>query len=325
MEKVSSGKSQLIMDAINNVFITHEGLVLKNFKLVPQSHFNLCGSADHTFYFSFWKLAMEQYLVSSFGKSLKKLKLNDQTYLHVYTKWFGYYFWLTDVIPKLVRTQDLHDKVVLIYPEGLKEVKYVNETLEMFPELRKRVIPSGVHMQVINLILPKTRQWSGRVPKADVELIKSFLSEYLKRNQIDTNLGERIYISRSKAFRRKPINEVELGHLLTEYGYTFVCMEDYSFLEQVSIIANARFVIGLHGAGLANCLMMEPGGCLIELAPEVRNSKELRTSFMQLAQTAELHYQVVFSPVELLNEADIYDNNLMIDIPQLNAVFKRLS
>lgn len=60
------------MNIKKNIFISYEGLVLKNLRLLPKSHFNLVGLKDETFYWLFWKLAIEQYFVSTFGKSLKK-------------------------------------------------------------------------------------------------------------------------------------------------------------------------------------------------------------------------------------------------------------
>lgn len=311
------------MNFVKNVFVSHEGLVLKNYQLVPKSHFNLKGSKDQTFYYTFWKLALEQYLVSTYGKSLKKIKLEQANYLHVYTKWFGYFFWLTDALPKLIKTRHLHTKVSLIYPDEWKNIAYVNQVLDLFPDLAKEVIPRGVHMQVKSLFLPPTRKWSGIIPNKDVLLIKEFILEKIDKENIKSAFGKRIYISREKALRRKPINETGLNELLLAYDYDRVCLEDFSFLEQLAIIHNAESVIGLHGAGLANCLMMKEGTSLIELAPQVRTLKELRKSFQALGDSCNLKYQVLFNKVDLINKQDIYDNDIIVDLKSLNQAIKQ--
>lgn len=311
------------MKTIKNTFISHEGLVLKNFLLHPHCAFNLTGKKDNTFYLQFWKLTLEQYIVSTYGKSLTKKTLKDTTYLHIYTKWFGYFFWLTDSLPKLIKTKAIHKNVKLIYPENWKSISYVNEVLDMFPDLDKEIIPKGVHIQVKKLCLPKTRKWSGYIPKDDIDLIKHFIVQLIEKNSNKSKFGKRIYISREKAQRRKPINESELNEVLENFGFDRICLEDFSILEQLTIIYNAEIVIGLHGAGLANCLMMQEGRKLIELAPQVRTEKELRTSFKQLAETCKLNYEVIFNPIELKNEQDIYDNNITVNLKKLEELLNQ--
>ena len=56
-----------------NVFVNHWGLLLNNLVLPLKSTENLIGFYDHTFYFKHWKVAIEQFLVCKFGKSLKSL------------------------------------------------------------------------------------------------------------------------------------------------------------------------------------------------------------------------------------------------------------
>ena len=56
-----------------NVFVSHEGLCLQNLRLVPYSSFNICTRYDKSFGWQYYKLVLEQYLVSTFGKSLKKI------------------------------------------------------------------------------------------------------------------------------------------------------------------------------------------------------------------------------------------------------------
>jgi len=301
-----------------NIFISHEGLALKNGQLLSSAHFNLKGNQDVTFYFPFWKLAMEQYLVSTYGKSLKKRRLNTGTYLLAHTKWFGYFFWLTSTLPRLIKTTARHNDLKLIYPEGWKNIKYVNESLNMFPDLKWEVVPNGVHLQVKNLRLPATRQWSNAFHPDEVAMTRKFLFGYLDKKGINLNLGEKIYISRKKAARRKPINESELEKLLIGNGYKTVCMEDYDFFEQISIMRNARVVVGLHGAGLANIQFMPKDSTVIELSPKPVKRKDLRIPFWRLAGICRLKYAIQFCDVAKIPASrDIYEANIMVDLERL--------
>lgn len=318
-EKKNYHTCLLNIKSVQNVFVTHEGLVLKNGLLVTKSAFNLKGSADQTFYFSFWKLAFEQYLVSTFGKSLKKIELSQGEYLHIYSKWFGYFFWLTDCLPKLIKTQNQHSHLQLIYPESWRNFPFVNQTLELFSSLNLRIIPSGIHMQVHNLLLPETRAWSNAIDPEEIKLVREFISQKVKEKNIDLNLGDKIYISRKKALRRKPVNENELELFLENKGFKAICLEDFTFLEQASIMRNAKTVIGIHGAGLANIMFMPSGGHLIELSPEINESELFRIPFWRLASAINCDYSILFCKMEKIMQ-DQYDSDILVDLSALEKL-----
>jgi len=61
-----------------------------------------------------------------------------------------------------------------------------------------------------------------------------------------------IYISRNDALYRKIVNEEEVEDYLRDIGFEIVQMSELSFLEGVKICAEARVVVGPHGAGLSN-------------------------------------------------------------------------
>ncbi len=308
----------LLVHELRNVFVSHEGLCLKNLLLVKSSHFNLVGDADTTFYYPFWRLAVEQYLVSTFGKSLFKIHLSDSLYLHVYTKWFGYFFWITDVLPKLIKTQKLHKDVLLIYPQEWGEISFVNETLSLFNSLKHQIIPVGKHIQVKKLLLPETRKWSNAISEHDINLVRDFICQAIDERKVGTNYGERIYISRAKASRRKPVNEIELEAVLENFGFKSVVMEDLSFIEQMCLIRNAKYLIGLHGAGLANMVMLQPGASVLELSPRVNSVKQFRISFWRLANAVKANYFIQFCEVSEPQLPDVYDSNIHVDVAKFS-------
>lgn len=315
--------SDLKIKTYKNVFITHEGLCLKNMRLLPKSHFNIMGNADRTFYYQFWKLAVEQYLVSTFGKSLKKINLDKNKYLAIHTKWFGYFFWLTDALPKLIKTKGLHKEVELIYPENWDAIPFVADTLKLFPDLKAKRIESGVHLQVNKLILPETRQWSNAIDPAEISLVRDFLFEKLEEKKVLKNYGTRIFISRKKAARRKITNYVEVEDLLDSHGFKLVCLEDYSFLEQVSIMKHAKYVIGVHGAGLANILFMKKEGHVVELSPTITNKKSFRIPFWRLANAIDGRFSILFCQSEHKDD-NVYDNDLIVSIDDMRDLLNNL-
>jgi capsular polysaccharide biosynthesis protein len=59
--------------------------------------------------------------------------------------------------------------------------------------------------------------------------------------------------------RRGVLNEEEFHSYLIKYGFAIIRLENYSIDEQINIFMNAKFIIGVHGAGLTNIIFSKPG------------------------------------------------------------------
>ena len=77
--------------------------------------------------------------------------------------------------------------------------------------------------------------------------------------------ADRIYIKRRG--RRRILNEDVVEPVIQRYGFTTVIAENLTFSQQVSLFKNSKFVIGVHGAGLANITFGEPDCHVFEIAP----------------------------------------------------------
>jgi capsular polysaccharide biosynthesis protein len=312
----------LTVRTVKNVFLSHEGIAMKRLSLVPKTQYNVKGSEDATFYWDYYKLGLEQMLVSRYGSSLECINLKDGEFLSVHSKWFGYFFWITDCIPKLIKTSSRHSEIRLIVPESWKKIKYVSEALNLFPDIKGQSIPAGVHLKISKLVLPETRKWSNAFSIEDLMLVRNFLIEKASNLTANPTL-KKIHISRSKAKTRKYINSVEVLSVLSKAGFQDACLEDYSLLEQVSLLNGADQVVGLHGAGLTNILFLNPGAKVIELGPKPNKKSDLRISFWRLANCCELEYSLVFNEVEQKKNYNIYDCDLVVDVHQLKTQLKK--
>ena len=105
----------------------------------------------------------------------------------------------------------------------------------------------------------------GRVANYHPQVIKQTVEFIKSQLELKLDLGERIYVSRGKATKRKILNEDEVLSYVQEQGFTSVCLEDYSFGEQISIMHHCRYLVGLHGAGLANMIFMPESSSLLEI------------------------------------------------------------
>jgi hypothetical protein len=76
----------------------------------------------------------------------------------------------------------------------------------------------------------------------------------------------RIFIRRTTT--RGIANADEIEAFATQQGFEIHAMEDLTVMEQIELFRHAAFVIGAHGAALANLIFCPPGAKVIELAPD---------------------------------------------------------
>jgi|GEM_PF-1559918 len=77
-----------------------------------------------------------------------------------------------------------------------------------------------------------------------------------------------IYVSRLDAPSRRPMqNEAELVEALRSAGAYIFDARDHAYANQVRLFAEARIIIGPHGAGLVNMGFAMPGALVVELFP----------------------------------------------------------
>jgi len=76
---------------------------------------------------------------------------------------------------------------------------------------------------------------------------------------------ERIFLARRGL--RSLVNQAEVEDTVARFGYRTVFMEDYSLLDQLSIGAQAKHVVAIHGAGMSFLIMSKRIDSIIELLP----------------------------------------------------------
>ncbi len=105
----------------------------------------------------------------------------------------------------------------------------------------------------------------------------------------DTCGPDKLYIARGDAQRRRIVNERDIIAHLEKRGFLCVTPGALPVRDQAALFARARVVVGPHGAGLANCAFMGPGGALVELT----HTGRVVGTYHELAGAAGLAYGVV--------------------------------
>lgn len=297
---------------LKNVFVNHYGLVIKHGLLVPGCAPNIgfAPSYDESAYYKHWRKATEQLLVCKYGKSLPSIRLDDnKKYLVIHSPWFSYYFWITECLPRLLMVKEQHSELILIYPEAWKNISFVNESLALFPQLQTIEIPADTHLFVKYLVMPEVKPWTPMFIPEQVFEVRELLFKALQEKNITSPFGERIYISRKKAARKKFTDENLADKVLTQYGFDSVCMEDYSFFEQIAIMRKAKCLITITGAGTINAFFMNEDAHLIDLPHKDYITKsQYKFHFYKLCNILGIRYSALF--LEREDNPDVWHYSL---------------
>jgi len=327
---------------VTNVFATHEGLVLKNGLLVDGCAFNLKGKEDNTFYYTFWRTVIEQYLVSRYGKSLHSLHLKEpQAYLLIHSKWFNYSFWVNSFLPRLIQAEEAgwFKKSKLIVPEGWKKIPYVWDSLQAF-DIEFEIIPEGYHVFVDRLVMPETRKWTASFYPEQIQNTRERLVKEAQKRAFGFNKQiTRIYLTRVKRGVRCVENEEEVIALVKRYDFVPMVFEDLTIWEQINIMNQSTHFISIHGAGFSNIMFMKPGSMVLELINLPYAKQEYTFPFWKLANAARLRYFSQFCDVSKGGETTILsygkgkiedelnylvNKNILVDIVQLELILKQV-
>jgi capsular polysaccharide biosynthesis protein len=176
----------------------------------------------------------------------------------------AYFHWLLDALPRLYVVRDQLADSTLLLPESCKDSLYVVQSLAAFAVHDLRFIEHNEVLHCRKLLLPCHIAPSGNYNERLIRGLRELFTSHYGQKQ-NGHSPDRIYISRSKATKRKIINESEVIEVLRVYGFSVVCFEDYPFQEQVKMMLHVRYVVANHGAGLANMLFMPEKSSVFEL------------------------------------------------------------
>jgi len=256
---------------ITDSYITHDGYLLKNNGVLLAGLVN--GTVENLSFRKRLQLFWQHYLkprirqpkrfFQDFTKEAGVRMEGD--YVWITDNWsHGYYHWIADVLPRLIAGEKELEERTLLLPSHLKDKEFVTASLECLGVTEVAFVSPDGKTHVTDLTVIPHVAASGQHDKAILqELRRRLRSAFLV--DVNNSLSEKLYISRSKAARRRVINESELIPVLQESGFEVVHFEGLSWEEQARKCANAKYLIGLHGAGLVNMIFIPAGSHVLEL------------------------------------------------------------
>ncbi len=225
----------------------------------------------------------------------------------------NYFHWMTDCLPRLWLglQEGRSDKVILM--ESFKNLPYVTQSLDLLG-IQPVYFKPGENLWVKNLVL------TGRT--ANFANFNLPLTQ-LTREKLSVKSAEspfrKVYVSRKLAPKRKVYNELEVELLVRKKGYEIIYMEKMGLKEQLTLMAETRILVSLHGAALTNMLFMQEGQTIVEL----RNQNDDKTNcYFNLASALGIRY---FYTLNKGDSANSISSDFTVDLFALEKVLDELS
>ncbi len=272
--------SESVLKKYSNVLVSDIGIIIKNLSVAREQI--VCYDSDFINY--------EKKYIAKARLVYNKLKTdNNEKYFLAFDNYSGpngFFHWFGDGMTRLVEMKEqLHDYTLLL-PEYFKTQDIYRETLKHFDVKKVFYIPSNSCARVKNLYVASFIAPSGQFHPQNISKLSNFL---LKQYNItaDDSFPSLVYISRKKADRRFVVNEAEVIDFVERFGFTTICMEDYTLEEQIKMIHNAKCVISIHGAALTHIMFMRPGSMVMEFRKE---NDRINNVYFNLANAVGINY-----------------------------------
>ena len=239
----------------------------------------------------------------SMGKSITKLG----NVLDLFTPGATIYtHFIFDLLPKIKCVIDAgynldnFDHIVI----NSKNQNFQKQAIELFKLDISKIVPIAklqdkiCQIDLLIDVSPVRKNYA--TPPWIIKYVKDIFYEQTPNKLV----GDKIYISRANASRRKVLNEDEVSLLLISNGFDILYAENYTISEMNYIMARAKIIVATHGAGLANIAFCKPYTKIIELF-----GQHVSPEYYYFTETLNLGY----IPIACRDKNGLLFNDLVLD------------
>jgi len=245
---------------------TDFGIVFKNLNICLNSIHGRLDKRNLKILKPYYEIIFDNYINKSFHKNHEIIYKNKDKKYFLIHHWFNYFHWFTESMHRFFSKDIDLSGYVLVLPETLKSYEFVVTSLKAFPGLTVEYFPNHSILYFEELHYVTQKKYCSHYNRDVLLKIKRHFVSFMKSHSVKPPLNnDKIFISRKNSKRRGIVNESEVYNLLNNYGFSIIDFEDLSFLEQVSLMQNVKYLVGVHGAGLTNMLWMPEDGSIFEL------------------------------------------------------------
>ena len=198
----------------------------------------------------------------------------------------GYFHWLADSLTRLYTIREEAQALTLLLPHMHASLGFVLPSLAPFGVRDVRFVGADETLRCERLVVPMHTAPSGHYDEEILGGVRRLLLDAYGA-PFSADEGERLYISRGRALKRRIANEDEVATVVRGFGFRVVYAEEHTFEEQVEMASSARFLVSNHGAGLTNMLFAREGGRVLELRHQKDN---VNNCYFTMASALGLEY-----------------------------------
>ena len=260
--------SRVYTDCVENVSIIHN-----NF-LYPESSFQQIDG-------KLAKASSNQILKTGTPNYLKKIEGN-MLILAQGASGDNYCHWLLDILPKLKLASLQYDLNKIDYFYFSKLNSFQLQILKLIGINKNKFIDSNKNKHCFskkiiftthpNYFKGTFSEAQSNIPKWIIQYLRRKFLKFVKNNK---KTYKKIYIDRSDTVFNhcKLINNSEVTTFLKLKGFKILKLSKLSFLNQITIFNNAKFIVGPHGAGFANLIFCKKNTKVLEIKPHNHPNK----------------------------------------------------
>jgi hypothetical protein len=205
----------------------------------------------------------------------------------------GYSHFYTDILAKLVLVQqtigDIKPYTVVI-SKKLADTAYGKFLLENVPIFHEA---GGVFLQDTEYVTAKEAIFASAFinPTNNKPVVEQVIQQ-MRAAHPCSDAGERkIYLTRAKHRRRTIRNNDEIEAIMRGYGFEIVDADTLTLPQQIELFTNCRYLVGIHGAGIANILYRFPKALsLFEIREPLRTNLPMYAGYHNTAVALGFDY-----------------------------------
>lgn len=239
-------------------------------------------------YGSLRKMFLWDNVVSHLNKNHKKSHYDFPVYFIPYK---GFYHFLLEELPNMLNVLNDFSGVFIVVNELYYNKKdFYEQSLNYLKKtFNIKIIKTKYDFSAQDLFIVQHENYSGFIHLNDIKILNKFFQGLFINN--NNKAFDKIYISRKKAKRRSIENENEIELYLKKIEFKIIYLEEYSFIEQVQIVAKASYIIAPHGAGLSHLCWQTKNKNVLEIFP----SNIFNDCFAKLAVLLAYDYKYIRS------------------------------
>ena len=236
----------------------------------------------------------------------------------------NYFHWLFDLLPKveILSKNNCLKKIDFFYVPTINN--FILKTLKIYGIKEKQLINSSIqkHIEADEVFTFEHLYLKKGNFQNSFEMIPKWIIFFLKKKFIKLkkkiSYKKHFFIDRSdsKYMHYKISNQIEVKKILEKNNFDYIQLSKIDWYKQIYIFNNAKTIIGLHGAGLANLVFCKKNTKIFEILTKNDSKRNL---YKNISKKIKLNYK----KITISNKKNNNEIKIKLDMSILKKYLKK--